>query len=79
MSEVNSGLPYFRLKRRRWKSLTTTICGAAREARRSGFCISIFNRSYYEEVLVVRVHKEILAGRLPPDRIHDEEGVERYK
>jgi PPK2 family polyphosphate:nucleotide phosphotransferase len=29
--------------------------------------IGIFNRSYYEEVLVVRVHPEILAGeRLPP-------------
>jgi PPK2 family polyphosphate:nucleotide phosphotransferase len=36
--------------------------------------IGIFNRSYYEEVLVVRVHREILGGqRLPypidPDRI----------
>jgi PPK2 family polyphosphate:nucleotide phosphotransferase len=30
--------------------------------------IGIFNRSYYEEVLVVRVHPEILAAqRLPPD------------
>src|SRR5512137_3063047 len=29
--------------------------------------IGIFNRSYYEEVLVVRVHPEFLAGeRLPP-------------
>ena len=29
--------------------------------------IGIFNRSYYEETLVVRVHPEILAGqRLPP-------------
>ena len=29
--------------------------------------IGVFNRSYYEEVLVVRVHPEILAaGRLPP-------------
>jgi PPK2 family polyphosphate:nucleotide phosphotransferase len=29
--------------------------------------IGIFNRSYYEEVLVVRVHPEILAGqKLPP-------------
>lgn len=42
--------------------------------------IGIFNRSYYEEVLVVRVHKEILAGqRLPPDRIHDDIWAERYK
>ena len=30
--------------------------------------IGIFNRSYYEEVLVTRVHPEILAGqRLPVD------------
>lgn len=30
--------------------------------------IGIFNRSYYEEVLVVRVHPQILAGQsLPPD------------
>jgi PPK2 family polyphosphate:nucleotide phosphotransferase len=30
--------------------------------------IGIFNRSYYEEVLVVRVHDEILRGqRLPPE------------
>jgi PPK2 family polyphosphate:nucleotide phosphotransferase len=32
--------------------------------------IGIFNRSYYEEVLVVRVHKEILrAQKLPPECI----------
>ena len=30
--------------------------------------IAIFNRSYYEEVLVVRVHPEFLAGQwLPPE------------
>jgi PPK2 family polyphosphate:nucleotide phosphotransferase len=35
--------------------------------------IGIFNRSYYEEVLVVRVHPEILAGeRLPEDCLHDD-------
>ena len=32
-------------------------------------CIGVFNRSYYEEVLVVRVHEGILDHqRLPPDR-----------
>lgn len=32
--------------------------------------IGIFNRSHYEEVLIVRVHPEILAAqRLPPDRM----------
>ena len=33
-------------------------------------CIGIFNRSYYEEVLVVRVHEEILRRqRLPPELV----------
>jgi PPK2 family polyphosphate:nucleotide phosphotransferase len=32
--------------------------------------IGIFNRSYYEEVLVVRVHQQILAGqKLPPELV----------
>jgi PPK2 family polyphosphate:nucleotide phosphotransferase len=34
--------------------------------------IGIFNRSYYEEVLVVRVHPEILAAQKIPDRIVSE-------
>ena len=33
--------------------------------------IGIFNRSYYEEVLVVRVHKEILASEGLPDQPKD--------
>jgi PPK2 family polyphosphate:nucleotide phosphotransferase len=50
--------------------------------------IGIFNRSYYEEVLVVRVHPEILAGQRIPaklvgkkvwdQRLEDIEGYERY-
>jgi PPK2 family polyphosphate:nucleotide phosphotransferase len=50
--------------------------------------IGIFNRSYYEEVLVVRVHEELLARqKLPPslvtksiwdDRYEDIRNVERY-
>jgi PPK2 family polyphosphate:nucleotide phosphotransferase len=50
--------------------------------------IGIFNRSYYEEVLVVRVHPEILAGQKLPrevvtnriweDRYEDIRGFERY-
>ena len=50
--------------------------------------IGIFNRSYYEEVLVVRVHPELLEGRkLPPgsvtrgiwkERLDDIAGFERY-
>lgn len=51
-------------------------------------CIGIFNRSYYEEVLVVRVHPELLdRQRLPPaakgehiwrDRFEDINHYERY-
>src|SRR6059036_3591308 len=33
--------------------------------------IGIFNRSYYEEVLVVRVHPEILRAEGVPDGTHD--------
>jgi PPK2 family polyphosphate:nucleotide phosphotransferase len=50
--------------------------------------IGIFNRSYYEEVLVVRVHKDILARERIPDslvtkdiwsqRFDDIRGFERY-
>jgi PPK2 family polyphosphate:nucleotide phosphotransferase len=50
--------------------------------------IGIFNRSYYEETLVVRVHGEILARqKLPPElvtkriwreRFEDIRGIERY-
>jgi PPK2 family polyphosphate:nucleotide phosphotransferase len=42
--------------------------------------IGIFNRSYYEEVLVVRVHPEILAGqRLPPELVTKNIWKERFK
>ncbi|HTR65032.1 MAG TPA: polyphosphate kinase 2 family protein [Terriglobales bacterium] len=35
--------------------------------------IGIFNRSYYEEVLVVRVHKELLAAQRIPHKLEDKE------
>lgn len=42
--------------------------------------IGIFNRSYYEEVLVVRVHPEILAGqKLPPSLVTRDVWEERYE
>ncbi|MCS6970429.1 MAG: polyphosphate kinase 2 family protein [Planctomycetes bacterium] len=42
--------------------------------------IGIFNRSYYEEVLVVRVHPELLARqRLPDACVHDALWEERYQ
>jgi PPK2 family polyphosphate:nucleotide phosphotransferase len=43
--------------------------------------IGIFNRSYYEEVLVVRVHPEILRGQGIPKELIDEKTIweERYR
>ncbi len=43
--------------------------------------ISIFNRSYYEEVLIVRVHPEILHSQGLPDKLLDENIIwlERYR
>jgi len=43
--------------------------------------IGVFNRSYYEEVLIVRVHPEILKGQRLPDSVLDEESIwkERYR
>jgi len=37
--------------------------------------IGIFNRSYYEEVLIVRVHPEILRGQRLPDAPVDDERI----
>ena len=42
--------------------------------------IGIFNRSYYEEVLVVRVHPEVLKGeRVPPSLITKDIWKERFE
>ncbi|MGA9352604.1 MAG: polyphosphate kinase 2 family protein [Terriglobales bacterium] len=42
--------------------------------------IGIFNRSYYEEVLVVRVHPDVLAGeKLPPKLVTKNIWEERYE
>ena len=43
--------------------------------------IGIFNRSYYEEVLVVRVHPEILRSQGLPEELRDEKNIwkERYE
>ena len=37
--------------------------------------IGIFNRSYYEEVLIVRVHPEILHGECLPEELLDEKDI----
>jgi PPK2 family polyphosphate:nucleotide phosphotransferase len=43
--------------------------------------IGIFNRSYYEEVLIVRVHPEILRSQALPEELVDEKTIwqERYR
>ena len=43
--------------------------------------IGIFNRSYYEEVLIVRVHPEILRGEGLPKEFRDDKNIwkERYR
>jgi PPK2 family polyphosphate:nucleotide phosphotransferase len=43
--------------------------------------IGIFNRSYYEDVLIVRVHPEILQAQRLPDEVRDDPGLwdERYR
>ena len=43
--------------------------------------IGIFNRSYYEEILIVRVHPEILRSEGHPDAVHDDKTLwhDRYR
>ena len=41
--------------------------------------IGIFNRSYYEEVLIVRVHPEILRAEGLPDELMDEKGIWHHR
>jgi PPK2 family polyphosphate:nucleotide phosphotransferase len=43
--------------------------------------IGIFNRSYYEEVLVVRVHPELLRSQGIPEELRDDKSIweERYR
>ncbi len=53
----------------------TTVCLPERGR------IGIFNRSYYEEVLIVRVHPEILQGQQLPPEIEDGKKIwrDRYR
>jgi PPK2 family polyphosphate:nucleotide phosphotransferase len=41
--------------------------------------IGIFNRSYYEEVLVVRVHPEILRSQGLPEELRDEKDIWQHR
>jgi len=52
----------------------TTVCMPERGR------IGIFNRSYYEEVLIVRVHPEILrAQKLPPESVDGDIWSDRFR
>ena len=82
MSGVNpEGCEVFSFKQPSAKELKhdflwRTICHLPERGR-----IGIFNRFYYEEVLVVRVHPEILRGQGLPDELIDEKTIwkERYR
>jgi PPK2 family polyphosphate:nucleotide phosphotransferase len=55
--------------------LWRTTCALPERGR-----IGIFNRSYYEETLIVRVHPEILhGGKIPPELITKKIWKERYE
>src|SRR6266705_2990811 len=52
----------------------------ANDAATSGtWAIGIFNRSYYEEVLIVRVHPEILGGENLPQKLVDDNNIWRER
>lgn len=65
------------------KSWITTSSGETTRALPPRGCIGIFNRSYYEEVLVCRVHPEIVTRhqKLPADRTKDMKALwaDRYR
>jgi PPK2 family polyphosphate:nucleotide phosphotransferase len=56
------------------------LWNAARRLPERGH-IGIFNRSYYEEVLIVRVHREILKGENLPEKLLDKKNLwrDRYR
>ena len=65
---------------RRRRSSTTTSSGASAEALPERGRIGIFNRSHYEEVLVVRVHPDWLERQqLPPGRRGPQFWKQRYE
>jgi PPK2 family polyphosphate:nucleotide phosphotransferase len=70
MSGLNpQGTEVFSFKRPSDEELDHDYLWRAAKALPERGRIGIFNRSYYEEVLVVRVHPEILASEKLPDRL----------
>jgi len=57
-----------------------TFCGEPRLIFPKRGHIGIFNRSYYEEVLIVRVHPEVLKGeKVPPSLVSKNLWGERFE
>ena len=54
-------------------------CGARHAICPKAGKIGIFNRSYYEEVLITRVHPEILRNEGLPDALLDEKKVWHHR
>jgi len=76
MSGVNpQGCQVFSFKAPSAEELDHTYLWRCMKALPERGRIGIFNRSYYEEVLVIRVHPEILAGRLLPDSIKNDDDI----
>ncbi|MEX2141084.1 MAG: polyphosphate kinase 2 family protein [Pirellulales bacterium] len=80
MSGVNpQGCQVFSFKRPSAEELDHNFLWRCWKAAPERGRIGIFNRSYYEEVLVVRVHPEFLAAqRLPEQELGDEFWHSRY-
>jgi len=82
MSGVNlQGCEVFSFKQRSAEELKHDFLWRTTRVYRERGRIGIFNRSYYEEVLIVRVHPEILRGQGLPDELADENTIwkERYR
>jgi len=78
MSGVNThGVNVFAFKRPSLKELEHDFMWRTNLNLPERGCITIFNRSYYEEVLVVKVHPEILSSSqlLPKDLLDDTDKV----
>ena len=81
MSGVNpQGCQVFSFKRPSDEELAHTYLWRSTKALPERGRIGIFNRSYYEEVLVVKVHEDILERqRLPPGKRNETFWRERYQ
>ncbi len=82
MSGVNpQGCQVFSFKHPSATELDHDFLWRTTQSLPEGGRIGIFNWSYYEEVLIVRVHPEILLGQGLPDEISNEEKVwqDRYR